>query len=46
MKKLEIQAFIKYFCKKILPPQEIHEDIMDFLGKESPSYILKLDKFV
>ena len=38
MKKLEISAFIKYFCKKEMPPNEIHEDFMDTLGKESPSY--------
>ena len=36
--KLEIRAVIKYFCKKGMPPKEIHEDFMETLGKESPSY--------
>ena len=43
MKKLEIRAVIKYFCMKVLPPQEIHEDFMKTLGKESPSYSLNID---
>ena len=38
MEKLEIRAVIKYFCKKRMPPKEIHEDFMETLGKESPSY--------
>ena len=38
MEKLEIRAVIKYFCKKGMPPNEIHEDFMETLGKESPSY--------
>ena len=38
MEKLEIRAVIKYFCKKWMPPKEIHEDFMETLGKESPSY--------
>ena len=38
MKKLEIRAVFKYFCKKGMPPKEIHEDFMETLGKESPSY--------
>ena len=25
-----------YFCKKGMPPMEIHEDFMETLGKESP----------
>ena len=29
---------IKYFCTKEMPPKEIHEDFMETLGKESPSY--------
>ena len=33
MKKLEIRAFIKYFCTKGMPSKEIHEDLM-----ETPSY--------
>ena len=37
MEKFEIRAVIKYFCKK-MPPKEIHEDFMENLGKESPSY--------
>ena len=38
MEKLEIRAVIKYFCKKGMPTKEIHEDFMETLGKESPSY--------
>ena len=38
MEKLEIGTVIKYFCKKVMPPKEIHEDFMETLGKESPSY--------
>ena len=38
MEKLEIRAVIKYFSKKGMPPKEIHEDFMETLGKESPSY--------
>ena len=34
----EIRAVIKYFCKKGMSSKEIHEDFMDALGKESPSY--------
>ena len=37
MEKLEIRAVIKYFCKKVIPPKEIHEHLMKTLGKESPS---------
>ena len=43
MVKLEIKAVIKYFCKKGMPPKEIHEYFMPFLetiGKESPSYTI------
>ena len=36
--KLKIRAVIKYFCKKGMPPKEIHEDFMVTIGKESPSY--------
>ena len=38
IEKLEIRAVIKYFCKKGMPPKKIHEDFMDTLGKETPSY--------
>ena len=38
MEKVEIRVVIKYFCKKGMPPKEIHEDYMETLGKESPSY--------
>ena len=38
MEKLEIRVVIKYFCKKRMPPNEIHEDFMETLGKEAPSY--------
>ena len=36
--KFEIRAVIKHFCKKGMPPKEIHEYFMETLGKESPSY--------
>ena len=39
MEKLEIRAVIKYFCKKGMPPKEIHVDLIETLWKESPSYI-------
>ena len=38
MEKLEIRVVTKYFCKKGMPPKEIHEDFMETLGKESPSF--------
>ena len=38
MEKLEIRKVINYFCKKGMPPTEIHEDFMHALGKESASY--------
>ena len=38
MEKLEIRAIIKYFCKEGMPSKEIHEDFMETLGKDSPSY--------
>ena len=38
MEKLEIRTVIKYFCKKGMPPKKIHEDFMETLRKESPSY--------
>ena len=38
MEKLEIKAVIKYFCKKGMPPKEIHEYFMETPGKESPFY--------
>ena len=38
MEKLEIRVVIKYFCKKGLYSKEIHEDFVETLGKESPSY--------
>ena len=38
MEKLDIRAVIKYFCKNGMPLKEIHEDFMETLGKESPSY--------
>ena len=36
MEKLQIIAVIKYFCKKGMPPKEIHVDFMETLGNESP----------
>jgi transposase len=38
MEQVEIRAVIKFLCKKGMSPKEIHEDFMDTLGKESPSY--------
>ena len=38
MEKLEINAVLKYICKKGVPSKEIHEDFMETLRKESPSY--------
>ena len=38
MEILEIRAVIKYFCKKGMLPKKIHEDFMETLWKESPSY--------
>ena len=38
MDKFEIRVAIKYFYKKGMLPKEIHEDFMETLGKESPSY--------
>ena len=37
MENLEIRAVIKYFCKKGMPPKEIHEDFMETPGKASLS---------
>ena len=41
MEKHEIRAVSKYFCKKGIPPKEIHEDFMESLGKESPYSTVK-----
>ena len=41
MEKLEIRAVIKYFCKKGIPPKEVHEDFLETLGKESPYSTVK-----
>jgi hypothetical protein len=38
MEKVEVRAVIKYLCKKGMSPKEIHDDLMNTLGKESPSY--------
>ena len=38
MEKLVLRAVIKYFCMKGMPPNEIHEDFVETLGRESPSY--------
>ena len=38
MEKIEVRAVIKYLCKKGMSPKEIHEDFMETLEKESPSY--------
>ena len=31
----EIRAVIKYFCKKGIPPKEMHEDFKEIVGKRS-----------
>ena len=36
-----IRAVIKYFCKKGIPPNGIHEDFMETFGKEYPSLSLR-----
>ena len=38
IEKLVITAVIKYFCKKGMPSKEIHEDFLETLVMESPSY--------
>ena len=38
MEKLGIRTVIKYFFKKGMPPKELHEDFMETLGKESPTF--------
>ena len=38
MKKLESRTNIKFFFKKGMHLKEIHEDVIETLGKESPSY--------
>ena len=38
MKKRELRAVIKSICKKGMPLNEFHEDVMETLGKESSSY--------
>ena len=38
MEELEIKAVIKFFCQKGMHPKGIHEDFIESLGKESPSY--------
>jgi hypothetical protein len=35
MKKVEIRAFMKYPCKKLMSPKEIHEDFVDTLRRSS-----------
>ena len=38
MEKVKVRAVLKYLCTKGMSPKEIHEDFMETLGKESPSY--------
>ena len=38
MEKIEVRTVIKYLFKKEMFPREFHEDFMETLGKESPSY--------
>ena len=37
MEKVEVRAIIKYSLRRKYP-KEIHEDFMETLGKDSPSY--------
>ena len=37
MDKAEVRAVIKYFCKKGMSREEIHNDYIKTLGDESPS---------
>ena len=41
METLEIGVVIKYFCKKGVPPKEIHENFMETLWNESPYITVK-----
>ena len=43
MGKFEIRAVIKYFCKKGMPPRDMHDDLIETLGKESLSYSLVIN---
>ena len=36
--RFEIRAVTKYFCKKGMPPKEIHEHFNETLWKKSPPY--------
>jgi transposase len=38
MDKVELRTVIKYLSKKGMSPKEIHENFVETLGKESPSY--------
>ena len=38
MDDIEKRAVIKYLLKKGMSPQEIHKDMVDTLGGESPAY--------
>ena len=38
MEKVEVRAIIMYLCRKRMSAKEIHEDFMETLGKESPSF--------
>ena len=38
MEKMETGAVTKYFCNKGMHHKEIHEDFMETLEKEYPSY--------
>ena len=37
-RQVEVKAVIRYLRIKGISPKEIHEDFMEILGKESPSY--------
>ena len=41
METLEIRVVIKFFCKKLMPPREIHEDFKEFLGRSPYSTVKK-----
>ena len=40
MNKVEVRAIIKYFCKKGMSQNEIHDDFIKTLKDESPSCIM------
>ena len=43
---VEVNAVIKYFCKKGMSLKEIQDDFIKTLGDESPSYSMVMNLFV